>query len=259
MKTLLVLSVGVEFGWLLCTFIPAIRYKSRGYNRTVIVCDPEHRYLYQDFATDFVNYNKKIEGVGYYGWSPKKKLKMPRGISRKYPGAKIITPTKKICTDAPMVYYKYGKYNDKLHSDIIIHARSEAKFNREKRNWPIHHYVKLIKKLRAHRDLSVCSVGTKEGAHHIPGTLDLRGIPLEALCNRMASSSVVVGCSSGPLHLASLCGCPHVVWTDKKYQEAIKGTNKDRYKKLWNPFGTPVKVIDVGWQPSIEVVYEVLR
>jgi len=43
---------------------------------------------------------------------------------------------------------------------------------------------------------------------------------------------LVVGQSTGTMHLASLCGVPHVVWGSDRIGI--------RYKKTWNPFHTPV-------------------
>jgi len=230
-KTLLALSSGMEFGWMLCTFIPAMRHKSREYDQTIVVCPPSHRYLYQDFANTFEDWDQKVEGVGYWGWAPKKPVKLPRKFKKIYPKADVFIPNERICTKWPREHFKYGECDEKLHSDILIHARSQVKFGRKKRNWPVEKYERLIKKLRINRELSIASIGTE--AFWIPGTKDLREVSLEELCNRMASSTVVVGVSSGCIHLASLCGTPHVSWSDRKFQKAIKGTNRQRYEEIW--------------------------
>jgi len=251
-------GIGIEWGWLLCTYIPAMRYISREYDETIVVCPPSHRYLYQDFANRFEDWDQKIKGVGFWGWSPKKPVKLPRKFKLIYPKADVFIPNERICTRWPREYFKYGEYDEKLHSDIIIHARSQIKFGRKNRNWPVEKYVRLIKKLRIDREVSIASIGTE--AFWIPGTLDLRGIEIEDLCNRMASSTVVVSVSSGPAHLASLSGCSHIVWTDNKVQKAIKGTNRKRYEELWNPFWTNVEVIDhQKWNPDAKSVYEKVR
>jgi hypothetical protein len=70
---------------------------------------------------------------------------------------------------------------------------------------------------------------------------------------------MVVGCSSGPLHLSSHCRTPHILWTDSKYQKAVGGTNKQRYKKIWNPFQTRCIVIDTGWNPSVKEVKKAIK
>ena len=260
MKQALLFPFGQEWGWLLCTYIPAMRHKSREYDETIVICPPSHRYLYQDFANKFEDWDKKIDGVGYWGWSPKKPVKLPKKFKMIYPKADVFIPNERICTKWPREYFKYGEYDEKLHSDILIHARSEIKFGRKNRNWPVEKYERLIKKLRVDRELSIASIGSLDGAHFVPGTLDLRGIDLENLCNRMASSTVVVSVSSGPAHLASLSGCSHIVWTDCKVQKAIKATNRTRYFSLWNPFWSKCAVIDdQKWNPDVKSVYEKVR
>jgi len=234
MSQLLARTHGTELGWSLCTVIPAYRHMAKNYDEVIIVCDPAHEYLCRDFATDFEHY--KAEGrTGLYGWYFRDKpIKMPKKLKKKYPDAKIVVPNEKICTKAPRKYFKYGKYDSRLEYDLVIHARSEVKFERDNRNWPIGRYMKVLNALRQEKYVSACSIGTKKGAYH--------------------------SVSSGPLHLASLCGCPHIGWSDNKYQKAIKGNNKDRYYKIWNPFNTPVKFISkYGWRPGINAVYDKIK
>jgi hypothetical protein len=59
----------------------------------------------------------------------------------------------------------------------------------------------------------------------------------------LASSDLAVGGSTGGLHLASLCGCPHVVWScdDQTRWTPWQITNRQRYETFWNPLGTPVE------------------
>ncbi|MCP3681772.1 MAG: glycosyltransferase family 9 protein [bacterium] len=249
---LLARTHGCEWGWLVATFIPYLRRISHKYDKIVIVCNEGEEYLCE-FATSFEYMDKKGRSSG---WLFKDKaIGMPSKFKRMYPGYKIVTPTKKNCTTKKREYVKYGTFYEYLRYDIVLHSRSEAKYGRGNRNWPVARYSKLLKKLRLDRELSVCSIGTFAGSYHIPGTLDMRGADLEYLCNVMASSRVCVGCSSGPMHLAQLCGCRVVVWTDNEYQKWVGGTNKDRYKRLWNPHKTKAKVIeDYGWQPPADVV-----
>jgi ADP-heptose:LPS heptosyltransferase len=130
-----------------------------------------------------------------------------------------------------------------------------TKFHQRNWNWPKPRYRKVLEQLKPKR---VCSIGTK--AHWIEGTEDKRGIPMQELCDILASSKVLLTPSSGPGHLAHLCGCPHVIMTSNKHQPSIGGTNKDRYLKIWAPFKTPCKVLDGhNWQPPVEKVVKALR
>jgi ADP-heptose:LPS heptosyltransferase len=83
----------------------------------------------------------------------------------------------------------------------------------------------------------------------LKGTEDLRSIELKKICDIMRNSECVFGPSSGPMHLASLCGAPHIVWSTSK--------NKTRYEENWNPLSTPVLFLDKhGWHPTAEYVVE---
>ncbi len=250
---LLARTHGIEMGWGVATFIPYLRKISHKYDKIVIVCNEGEEYLCE-FATSFEYMDKKGRSSG---WLFKDKaIGMPLKFKRKYKGYKVVVPTRKNCTSKKKrEYFKYGTFDEKLKYDIVLHSRSESKYGRGNRNWPIARYSKLLKKLRLNRELSVCSIGTFAGAYKVPGTEDRRGVDLKTLCNIMASSRVCVSVSSGPLHLASLCGCPHVGWSDREKQAWVGGTNKMRFKRLWNPFNTPVKFIDSeGWLPKVDTV-----
>ena len=84
-------------------------------------------------------------------------------------------------------------------------------------------------------------------SYHIKGTKDLRGIDLKELTDYMSSANLIIGPSSGPMHLASLCGLKHVSWGVE--------SNVNRYKYDWNPHKAEVEyIISEKWNPSIEDV-----
>jgi ADP-heptose:LPS heptosyltransferase len=148
----------------------------------------------------------------------------------------------------PFEFFPYGDMEAGPKYDVVIHARSETRYRQLYKNWPVENYVKVLKQLGYPK--AAC-IGTS--AYRIPRCDDLRGVPLKKLFNVMASAKVVMGPSSGPMHLAHLCGAPIVVWTGLEHQKAINGTNKDRYKKLWRAWDTPVRIVE-GWQPSPKAV-----
>jgi ADP-heptose:LPS heptosyltransferase len=73
----------------------------------------------------------------------------------------------------------------------------------------------------------------------------------------MANSTVLVGPSSGPVHLASLCGLPHVTWSPKNATGIM--SNKDRYERIWNPLKTPVTFIEGSWNPEVKEIVGAVR
>jgi len=147
----------------------------------------------------------------------------------------------------PQKFIKFGQATATPQFDILCHARATKKHGHGDYNWPLPNWEQLISKLERYR---IGSIGTEDGAYHIPGTADLRGLKLKALCDILASSRILVGPSSGPMHLGSLCGTPHIVWSGVK-------KSKSRYEIEWNPFCTPVRMLmKWGWQPGVADILE---
>jgi len=241
-----------EFGWQIAVWVPTLRALKKRFPEQVVCCKPEYRYLYQDFCKDFedITYSGKEDRWFLNGKEPK----VPRDLRNKH-NAIPWEPCLKNMYKQNKKYFKYGTVKEDLKYDIVIHARAETRYGSENRNYPISRFCKIIKQFP---DKRICSIGTK--ADLVEGTEDKRKIPLEELCNILASSKLCIGPSSGPMHLASFCGCPHIVFTDNKYQKSIAGTNKERYNRIWNPFGTPCKVLDNdNWKPSIDKVLKTME
>jgi hypothetical protein len=77
----------------------------------------------------------------------------------------------------------------------------------------------------------------------------------------LSGARLAVGASTGGLHLASLCRCPHYVWGaggDAKWTR-LGMTNRQRYETVWNPLGTPCIYDECGWQPPMSHVVEGIR
>lgn len=241
-----------EMGWQVATWVPAIRAHvyTRHYEAVTVICRTGHEYLYSDFCqTSYVNDDRR--GLPDR-WLLNGKLVRPKfGVTC---FAELVTPTEKVCMTWPRQFRRYGTPSPGGY-DIVFHARAETKYKQAKWNWPVENYRKVAEHFGG---LRICCIGTT--AHHIPGVEDKRNIPLSELCDLLASAKVMLSPSSGPAHLASHCGCPHVVMTSDKYQKQIKATNRARYEKLWNPFSTPCKVLDHhNWQPPVDKVVKALE
>lgn len=155
--------------------------------------------------------------------------------------------------------------------DFLIHARATNKGGSDVRNWPEEKWRQLIwelceePRLKEPKEYScnAACIGSHGGAMHfqgLGGVYDYRGQSMENLIDMISHAKLVVGPSSGPMHLASLCGTPHIVWTDRNYWGSCKGTNRERYEKNWNPKGTKAYIIDeYDWQPPAEVVIEKIK
>ncbi len=80
--------------------------------------------------------------------------------------------------------------------------------------------------------------------------------PLDAAIRQLSSARLAAGASTGGLHLASLCGCPHYVWGSggESRWTRLGITNRQRYETVWNPLGTPCVYDECGWRPALDDV-----
>jgi len=141
-------------------------------------------------------------------------------------------------------YIPFGTKQEGLGYDLLLHMRNRE--CRPKANWPLENWEKFRDAFASCR---MASIGTREQAMALEGTEDLRDIPLDRVMDVMASSGAIVGPSSGPMHLASLCRLPHIVWG------GLVNT-KVRYMQTWNPFGTKLVWCNKGHDrnPSVDRV-----
>lgn len=241
MKTLRAGYFAGEMGWQLMRYQAIIRHKAKDYDNVTIGCEHQYQFLYEDFATDFVDFPHEIKTRNMW---------MTNG--RVYPMENAIEPSRKLCMDKtiPQKFIHWGKRKDDCAFDILIHARSTNNMSTYYRNWPLKHWTDLA---YSYRKLNIACIGTEKGAMCIPETIDLRGLELKQLADVMASSKMLLSPSSGPAHFASLCGLSHIVWSDKNTVGIMN--NEDRLKKEWNPFKTEFAYIS-SWNPTVEQVCE---
>jgi len=190
-----------EFGWEIMTWIPWIRKIALAYKSVVVNAPRSTAPLYRDFATRL-------------------NLHEDPGRGLKYPKRYRVDGLHKCYGTADREY------------DVLIHARGiRRKASINYKSWD---YV------AADLDgLSIACVGTDQDLL-IDGCRDLRGIGIEQLCDYIAGCRIVVGVSSGVMHLAAACGANIVVWGDKRTY--FGETLEKRYKQTWNPFD-----VQVGW------------
>lgn len=235
-----------EFGWELFCWQGHIRYLSKKYDHTTVVCRPGHSALYKDFAEKILEYeppeynpdcqyNKGDIGTpplpsdSSYDHIPANYARIPR-----FDG--IFNPR------YPQTFYQYNNTNKNLDPfDVIIHARSRTRTgntNTSSRNLSVKNWNVIVSHLN---DLgfSVASIGHPSASLHIQDTEDLRGINLDDLISYFCTCKFVIGPSSGPMHLAALCSSDLIVWSGHHW-------NKYRYETAWNPFNNKVSYIN-GW------------
>ena len=154
-------------------------------------------------------------------------------------------------------FVRYGEQDSRWTGGIAVHARWRMEWG-DDRNWSQDNWAQWAGMFRQTRpDVPIFCIGSTAGSLMLPGALDYRGMPIAELCDLLASVECVVGPSSGPMHLASLCGCPQVVWIGEVglKQEILVARYMAPYPDGWNPHGADVAcIIDEHWNPSPAVV-----
>jgi hypothetical protein len=233
-----------EFGWELFCWQGRLRRisKERSYEKTYVYCRPGLESLYEDFAEVNV--------------SPPN-VKGKRGQDKTYD---VIKANKRIvrykkfwtrgeCERNGFFEQEFIKFGNPIDGapQIVIHPR--ARRHRPKNNWPKERYEALVRRYQA-IGFRVGVIGTAEESHALDNAeiVDYRGRSIRDVCDLLAGARCIVGTSSGPMHLAALCGCPQVAFTD--------ASNVQRYERHWNPFDVAVRIPQGGWQPAVDEVVE---
>lgn len=216
----------------------------------LIISDLEScRAIYADFPHVFEPHDIVCEGDGIGARADQRGARMIANAVCA-PDAVRMTPREYRGQDA--VFHRYGDPIDEFRGCVVFHARNRAHV--VLRNWGISNWHQLARMLYGMGVKRIVCVGTKTAALAVEGALDLRGAPLQRQMDVLASAWFAVGPSSGPMHLASLCGCPHVVWCGGGPEE--RNYTKRRYDELWNPFRTPVSAnLYASWRPEYNTVH----
>ena len=252
-----------EFGWELFCWHGYIRKLSLSYDKTIIIGRPTNEFLYSDFADEYIPFNPKSFETDAWKCD---KAQNSTSIIKGIPHTNYISGIFDIgmrysikgVLDTKGLFFKEQIFkkltsntviSDKFNSDgydVIFHCRNKNVGS--DRNWLYGQWNELKKILGD--DLTIGCIGNLE-AFHIPDTDDLRGINLDELVSIMNKSKIIVGPSSGPMHLASLTGLKHLVWSTEY--------NRIRYEKDWNPLKTEVIFYsDENWDPNPKIIKKLI-
>jgi hypothetical protein len=249
-----------EFGWELFCWQGYIRRMSKSYDKTIVIGRPNSKFLYSDFCDEYIEFNPesfKVDMWNCYGSKSYKHLvdniKHTNYISGIFDIGVRYTPSgvkdyKNLFKEQDFIKLETQKekFKNKKY-DIIFHCRNKS--TGSDRNWSYEQWFNLYNLLKD--KFSIACIGNKE-CFFIPGTEDLRDINLEELIGVMGSSKLIIGPSSGPMHLASLAGLKHLVWSTEH--------NRVRYEKDWNPFKTElIFYSEGGWNPGPKKISEIIK
>jgi hypothetical protein len=255
MKTLVAGPWCGEWGWEIMSWQGRVRKLALDgtYDKVMVCCPSRSRHLYADFARQFLD-SDDVDGKPDCWWTHapfQAELARLEARLAEFPDAVRVRPSQRWSLEDQR-FIRYGNQEEcpsVLRRLLVLHARGPVGRHPE-RMWPSAKWDELAERLTddGHRLLAV---GT--AAQCPPAAMDGRSMPLHEVCNVLACARLALGPSSGPMHLASLCGTPHLPWTDKRKWSAIGNVdNRCRYETLWNPFGTSCRVLDgFGWDPPV--------
>lgn len=254
-----------EFGWETAIWQAKVRYLRSQTQKLIVATTAGREALYERCGVDqFVVHNvpmvrdvwRPVMIYDHDAW--RRHGDALRRVTHSTPGTRRITAGNTSVARFS-AYIRYGEGTPKSNY-VVLHARNRAATTAHARrhNWPKQKWDKLAAALLAD-GIPVVAIGTPEEALLPAGAEDARGIPLEDTIKLLAGAQLVAGPSSGPLHLASLCGTPHVVWTDRAYNGSIGATNRVRYENLWNPLRTPCVVLDTPETTTTEAILAAIR
>lgn len=237
-----------EFGWELYWWNPYCRAiaKQEKFGKVYACSFGGMQPLYEDFADEFVPHGfgqrllKCAEADGLRYWEHVD-VKLPDDVTDHiYP--------KKRGTKQPAAYHLFGQGAATIRRvDILIHAAWHPAEIKRYKNYPLDSWNEIVSSLLKLTP-SIASIGMKTDLH-IERTADWRGMMLRPLMETIAAARLVVGGSSGVMHLAELCGTPIVTWIQKQPSMGI--SPEWRYRGKWNPFQVPVGLIlDGDWRPK---------
>lgn len=241
-----------EFGWELLNWQPFLRWLAPQYQSVIVCIRKGNEALYQDFTHRFEYHALR----GTSECNSIRDVQNPEELER----IKALVPADADWLlpvgwqpESRKVFKVFGTRRPEMECDVVFHPRGRG-FG-SGRNWPENKWEDLVSRLSAD-GLRVACIGLRSATLQVAGSyVDRRDTPLHETMDLMASTRLVVGPSSGPMHMASLCRTPHLVWTDT--QKYARGhTSRFKYEKHWNPFGTPALVLDQdGFDPSVDTVY----
>jgi len=245
-----------EFGWELFCWQGYVRKLSRQYDKVIIIGRPGNKYLYEDFCDEYIEFDPGSFKTDAWNCQGAKNFdhiinsiphtKYLNGIfdiGMRYTHNGVIDSKKLFFTEQEFFKYNYKSDNT---FDVLFHCRNKS--TGSERNWGRSEWEKLYNSLPS--NLKIGCVGNDE-SFYISGTENLRGINLKELVGIFNNTKLIIGPSSGPMHLASLCGLKHLVWSTEY--------NRIRYERDWNPFNSEVVFYSGGdWSPKHSEIKELI-
>lgn len=267
--TLIVAPYIGEFGWELMNWQARVRKIARQkiFSRVILCASPDRELLYSwpELAQKSVFCPMSLADVPGHANDDSRVDEQGKQIDHVLLRSLLQAKIEEACTQhgtwKPRAHILFPEFRSRLWP---THKRWQqfAPLGEQSR---IETDIVLVPRTRIHaaqRNLSSLWWQELAGALQLEG-LKVRFYPegsssLPSAIRLLNSSRLAIGASTGGLHLASLCRCPHLVWGSGRTQRwtSYGMTNRQRYETIWNPLGTPCLYDECGWQPNIAHVVQ---
>jgi len=245
-----------ELGWELMEWSGYVRKLSTTYRRTIAISYEGNAWLYE--PCEYYAHSATLADSGYgYGSLPRAQINTI--LNNCATAFKIksfdwffpehLNAISKQLIGGQLFWAPFEQKRRCIY-DVAFHFRNIRRSDLESKNYPIEFAYELIERCK-NNGISVCCIGHRNYSLCPDNCTDFRTNELSETRAVLRSVMIVAGGSSGPMHLASLCGLAVVVWCT----EGIV----DRYISTWNPHQSPVFVVsEKTFQPTpVEVFYKI--
>jgi len=257
-----------ELGWELMVWQAAVRYQriSKKYDNVYVITFKNRECLYENCKV--FSHDEQLINAGF-GISKvsEKKIKFITQACVDHFAIKEIFDlfsTNTYCSLPYRISHKFRKglihrkfylpSEDNKRFDISFHFRAfERKgdtgiksFSTEKAD--------ILVKLCKSQGLEVCCIGAPGYSYVANGAENRQSNDLAQTIATICASDLVVGGSSAPMHLSSLCGTPIVVWIGDP-----PGASRF-FSSIGNPFNSTVYLVTgETFNPSVEQILETIN
>lgn len=263
MKTLIAAPCVGEIGWELMAWQARVRWHFRhgAFDQLLVLGGPGREAFYADMPCTYrVMDLSSLPGTAYEDrrLDPASRLPVTACDIRNHVAPAVDAAIRQIEQRTHNYSVLWPEYAGRLWPCNASH-QAFIRFERPLLHPPSRPWVVLVPRTRGYRADDNWSA---EQWDELSARLRQRGIhttvyppEAEAAIAALSGCDLAVGQSTGGLHLASLCGCPHLVWAGNSGRVASPWqiTGRQRYETMWNPLGTPVRFSPVDRPTCAEV------
>lgn len=232
-----------EFGWEVAQWAPYVNAHFKPGDR--VRCQPGHAQLYAVDGSIEQTYPRPTVRLGGKEFPMVPDMLQPWPADGSTPPA-IYTSDGVPCIKAPIQPVPLRQDCGHDREWVVLHCRGIRKC--DERNLPEMDWDRVVSGLNDMGIEPVIVGGPDDYLPQFDLKHDLRHGILCDTIHAMRRAKVVVGASSGPMHLAQAAGAPVIVWSGNDRKD------KPRYESVWNHHGSPTTFLAPTWMPMPDTI-----